>query len=222
MDLDSLKEESKKISAPEIGAGKAKMNEKRIDDLIAMLRKGDEKERKNLRRGLPFFIIAAILFGLAAAVVILSPEGSVSRSALVLRAALLVIFVYIALALAKKLREADRIDYAEPVRSFLDKAEKRYAYSPIFSSLHSAITVVVFTLLLGYGALLVIRDVLLRYFDVVDPLVGVGVTIAFFLPVYAFGLWATRKDWKKERKETWLRIRKMREEVDREEVNGMP
>jgi hypothetical protein len=41
-----------------------------------------------------------------------------------------------------------------------------------------------------------------------------------FVLVYGFGFWATRKNWKKEKQDIWLQVRNMREELEREEVNG--
>jgi len=126
------------------------------------------------------------------------------------------LYVSISIAFWTRMKGIAKIDYAEPVSSFLAKAEKRYA----FGSRTSYILAFIATLFLGYVASLNINDALRRHLEVTDGTVGLAATILFFIAVYSFGLWATRKDWKKEKQDIWLQVKEMREELDSEESNG--
>jgi len=216
MDLDSLKQKSSQVTAPAVNANNLTVGARSVDDLIARLKESDEGERKKLRKSLPFFVIAAVIFAVAFIAVIVPDGASHNPSTLLLRGMLMILYAFIAVSVWTKMRGIAKIDYAEPVRSFLAKAEKRYAFGT------TGVFVLVFavTLFLGYGAFLYFSDVLRRYYDIKVPWAGLIVTVVFFVAVYAFGYWATRKDWKKEKRDIWIQVKKMREELDREEANG--
>jgi len=216
MDLDSLKGKSKRVTAPAIDTINVPAGVRSVDDLITLLKEGDERERKKLRKALPFFVIAAVIFVIAFVAVIVPGGVSLNPSTLFLRGMLMILYVLIAVGVGMKLKGLAKIDYAEPVRSFLAKAEKRYA----FGTTDFYVFAFSITLFLGYGAFFYISDVLRRYYEIELPLIGLIVTVLFFTLVYSFGFWATRKDWKKEKQDIWLQIRKMREELDFEESNG--
>jgi hypothetical protein len=221
MDLDELKEKSRKISAPNVDTKGERKDDMGIDNLIRVLKEEDQKERKALKRGFPLSIIAAVIFSVAFAVLFLAPDATPNRSGLFLRGTLMILYIFVAVGIGRKLKGMSRIDYGEPVISFLAKAEKRYKFNAGFYSMDSYLIIaVVFTVLLAYGTFVLFRDVLRRYFDVLDPLIGIAATVGFLLPVYAFGIWATRKNWKKDRESIWLQIKQMREYLEREERNG--
>ena len=215
MDLDSLKGKSKRVTAPAIDTINVPAGVRSVDDLITLLKEGDERERKKLRKALPFFVIAAVIFVITFVAVIVPGGVSLNPSTLFLRGMLMILYVFIAVSVWTRMRVIAKTDYAESVRSFLAKAEKRYA----FGTTESYIFAFIVTLFLGYGAFLYISDVVRRYIDIADGSIGLLVTLLFFAAVYGFGYWATRKDWKKEKRDIWRQIRKMREELDREEGN---
>jgi hypothetical protein len=216
MDLDSLRQKSAKVSAPPIDVPNVTAGTSSIDDLIALLQASDEAERRKIRKSLPLFAIAAVVFTVAFIAVLLPIAGVVNSSALLLRGILAVLYLSLLLVFWTRMRGIAKIDYAEPVSSFLAKAERRYA----FGSRTSYVLAFIATLFLGYVAYFYVSDVAKRYFDINDSSIGLLVTLLFFTAVYAFGLWATRKDWKKEKGEIWLQIRMMRDELEREEANG--
>jgi len=215
MDLDSLKEKSKRVTAPAIERHSDPAGIRSVDDLIALLKESDEQEQRKLRKSMPFWIIAAVIFVIGFVAVIVPGGGSMIPTIL-LRGMLMIIYVLIAVGIGMKLRGLAKIDYSEPVRSFLEKAANRYAF------MKKEITIFSFcaTMLLAYGTSFYIRDVLLRYFGISDFLPGLVGSLFFFALVYAFGFWATRKNWKKEKQDIWLRVRKISEELEREELNG--
>lgn len=216
MDLDSLKQKSAQITAPPINGHNRPAGMRSVDDLITLLKESDEVERTKLRKSLPFFVIASVVFTVAFIAVLVPVEGVVNSSMLLLRGILAVLYVFIAIVFWTRMRGIAKIDYAEPVSSFLAKAEKRYA----FGSRTTYVLAFIATLFLGYAASLNINDALRRHLEVTDGTIGLAATILFFIAVYAFGLWATRKDWKKEKQNIWLQVKKMREELDSEESNG--
>jgi|OpeIllAssembly_1097287.scaffolds.fasta_scaffold68495_2 hypothetical protein len=216
MDLDALKQKSMQITAPPINEQNLPAGMRSVDDLITLLKESDEVERKKLRKSLPFFVIAALIFAVAFIAVIVPGGASLNPSTLLLRGMLMILYAFIAVSVWTRMRGIARIDYAEPVRSFLAKAEKRYA----FGTKEVYVFAFAVTLFLGYGAFLYVSDVLRRHYDITVPWVGLLVALMFVAAVYVFGFWATRKDWKKEKQDIWLQVKKMREEWDREESNG--
>jgi hypothetical protein len=217
MDLDSLKEDLKQITAPGIDARNAGGGTRPLDDLIAQLKETDEKERKKLRRALPFWIIAAVIFCITFVFTFI-PGGFVLNSSLIMRGMLMVLYVCIAAVIGIKVMGIPKIDYTEPVRSFLDKGAKRHA----FMTTGWAIFAFSVTMLLAYGASFYLYDVFRRYFGVTDSVPVVVGTLLFLAGVFAFGFWATRKNWEKDKKDIWLKVKRMMDELDREELNGKP
>jgi len=215
MDLDSLKEKSKHVTAPTIEAHSVTAGTRSVEDLIALLKASDEQEQRKLRKAMPFWIIAAVIFVIAFVALIAAGGVSLNPTTL-LRGMLMILYVLIVVGIGMKLKGLAKIDHSEPVRSFLEKAAKRYAFMKTEIAVFSFCA----TMLLAYGTSFYIRDVLLRYFGISDSLPGLVGSLCFFAIVYAFGFWATRKDWKKEKQDIWLQVRKMREELEREEVNG--
>lgn len=211
-----MKEKSKQVTAPAVGKSNIPAGVRSVDDLVSLLKEADERERLKLRKALPFYGIAAIIFGIAFVAVVVPGSALLNPSTLLLRGLLMILYIFIAASVWLKVKGLAKIDYAEPVRTFLAKAEKRYAFGK------TQIYVLAFgiTLFLGYAAFLYIRDVLRRYLEVTASWPGLVVTLLFFVFVYAFGLWATRKNWIKGKQDIWLQIRKMREELEREEGNG--
>jgi hypothetical protein len=215
MDLDSLKKKSAQITAPAIGTQIDPTSVRTVDNLIRLLKQSDERERRQLRKAVPFYVIAALVFVIAFVAVIV-PGGMSLNPSTLLRGMLMILYVGLTLALGMKLRGLAKIDYSEPVRSFLSKAERRYAFvAPEFHVFGLSIT-----LFLAYIASLYINNVLRRTFEIANSSVGLIVTLLFFVLVYGFGSWATWKNWKRDKQAVWLQVKTMREELDREEDNG--
>ena len=218
MDLDSLKEDRKRITAPPIDARNAGAGTRQLDNLIAQLKEADEKERKLLRRALPFWIVAAVIFAVTFVLAFIPGELVLHPSTLIMRGMLMVLYVCIAAAIGAKVMGIPKIDYTEPVRPFLEKAAKRYAFMTTGWSVF-AFSV---TMLLAYGASFYLQDVFRRHFGISDPFPVIVGTLLFLAGVFAFGFWATRKNWEKDKKDIWLKVKRMMDELDREELNGKP
>jgi hypothetical protein len=216
MDLDSLKEDRKRITAPAIGTHTGGLGTRLLDDLIEQLKEADEKERRMLRRALPFWIVAAVIFTITFILAFIPGDLVLNRSTLLIRGMLMVLYVCIAVALGFKVRSIRKIDYTEPVRSFLSKAAKRQAFMSIGWSVFAFGA----TMLLAYAASFYIREVLERYFGIVNPVPAIAGTLVFTAGVYAFGMWATWKNWKREKEQIWLQVNEMMDELNREELNG--
>lgn len=216
MDLDSLKEGRKKIIAPAIVTGNESVRARPLDDLIARLRETDERERKGMQKALPFWILAAAIFVVTFAFAFVFGGLDLNPATLLIRGMLMVLYVCIAVAIGFRVRSIRKIDYAEPVRSFLSKAAKRHAFMSIGWSVFAFGA----TMLLAYAASFYIREVLERYFGIVDSFPAITGTLVFFAGVYAFGVWATRRNWKREKEQIWLKVKEMMDELNREELNG--
>lgn len=210
MDLDSLKKKSRMVTAPgrEPSVRPAGVF---VDDLISRLKREDEKERKQLRKALPFWIIAAIIFVVAFVAVVISGSG-IPSSALLLRGLTATLFVIVVVGLFLRLKMLRKIDYGEAVLPFLQKSAKRYEFSPAWFYFFAASV----TLYLAYGAYIYMRDVFHRTFGVHNSFTVLAGTVAFFGIVYAVGFWATRKEWKETKEPILREIRMMLRELGEE------
>jgi hypothetical protein len=213
MDLDGLKDRVKSVRAPEPGSRGTHKSARSLDDLIAMLKSEDEKERQNLKKTVPLWILAAAIFVVAFIVTVILPTDAPNASKIAMRAMLAILYVSIGVFMVRRLRALSKIDYDESVRLFIEKAEKRY----VFGSTEYFIFAFVITIILAYVSHFYVQDVLYRYFNVVDSSIALGITLAFFMAVYVFGYAMTKKNWEKQRSPVLEEIRSLKSAMTEEE-----
>ncbi len=193
MDLDELKNRTKAVKASQTGHGRTWPTEGSVDGIIAALKEEDLKERRAHLKALPFWCIAGGIFLFLFVVTVVLPGGTPLFSTALLKGALVVLYISLAILIAYRIRILGTVDYSEPVKNFLEKARKRHA----FSSTRSLVVGFVVTLALAYAAHFYIRDVFYRYFGITDSSVSLMAITALLVGVYVFGLIVTKKDWKK-------------------------
>lgn len=216
MDLDGLKDRAKNVRAPEPGPRGSHKSGRSLDNLIAMLKTEDEKERQKLKKAVPLWILAAAIFVVAFIVTVILPTDAPNASKIAMRAMLAILYVSIGVFMVRRLRSLSKIDYHESVRSFIEKAEKRY----VFGGTESFIFAFVITVIIAYVSHFYVQDVLYRYFDVVDSAVALGIMLAFFMTVYVFGYTMAKKDWKKRKSSVLEEIRSLKSAMTDEEPDS--
>jgi len=216
MDLDGLKDRAKNVRAPEPGSRGSHKSGRSLDDLIVKLKSEDEKERQKLKKAVPLWILAATIFVVAFIITVILPTDAPNASKIAMRAMLAILYVSIGVFMVRRLRSLSKIDYNESVRSFIEKAEKRY----VFASTEYFIFAFVITVIIAYVSHFYVQDVLYRYFNVADSSVALGIMLVFFTVVYVFGYAITKKDWKKRKSSVLKEIRSLKSAMTNEEPDS--
>jgi hypothetical protein len=212
MDLDSLKERSKSLRAPQFGSAELAGESPKLDGLVARLKDTEKKEYERTKKALTLWIIAIalLLFSLAGA--LLATETQQLLPTLILRVMTVLLFATVAILAYVKIRKLSKVDYTEPVRTFLDKAESRFS----FARWNYFALVYLLIIVISYGAHFYISYVLFRYFDIQNSWLGFAITLVFFTLVFFVGIAATKSGWNRERAPLLEEIRKMRAELGAE------
>jgi len=212
MDWNDMQDKLRKIKAPQtrsdppgpINAGA---------DLIERLKTHDAEEQARLKQSRLLFLVATGLMGFVFAGLCLLPSGSLHALRVVHQGVLLAAFVYLTLALRKKLWELSKVDYTRPARAFLEEAERRY----VFMRVRDYLVALVGLLLLGIASgPYVVGLFLSRY---VDPRHYPVVTVLyclFYLLVCAMGFYFTYRNWTRDKAPLLAEIRR-REDALQEE-----
>lgn len=173
-----------------------------IYGLINELKAADKKSRRAMSQ---FIIVIFVLTGFYFS------RLAIYRGPLSIGFELLVIgFTLILVYFISKLMLIRKIDYTAPALTFLKKAEKRYTFIP----LSEWFFIIPILAIVGTGGGFVVYYSFLKYFD--DVTIPLVIYIAFFIFVIFFGLWASKKNWKKDQGLILERIKKMRQEIEME------
>lgn len=188
MDIDELKDETKKIKAPDIGALEFGSRVRSVNGLVDDLKRRDAAEKKKLRRMMVIFGgVGGVLF----AHLMLRDESPAARLG---RGLLVLIYLLIVALAAIKSFGLGKIDYTEPPLVFLRKAEKRYRFIAPWEYLYIIPGLVVagfagWLMLSGFNYLAHPARAVLY-----DALFVLG-----FLALCAFGFTASRKIWERDK-----------------------
>lgn len=209
MELDELRDRTKRLHAPHVAPGAAGKSVGTTDDLVARLKAHDEKEGKRLRRIRLFFSIAAALYcAILLLTFVLPPDGPAGGSRLVLTLYTLV-FVAIATRSVVAARRIARTDYSAPVGTFLREAERRFRvldwreiwlFVPLF---------VVITFAGGLGWMIGAE----RYLPALERSAALILFAVFWVIVCAVAVVVGRVDWRKNRAPIFEEIRRLRLEL---------
>jgi hypothetical protein len=127
MDWNDLQDKLRKTKAPQ-GRADAPGPADTGPDLIERLKAHDAKEQVRLKQSRFLFIAATAVMALVFAGLCSVSPGPLHALRLVHQGVLLAAFVYITLALRRRLWELAKVDHTRPARSFLEEAERRYAF----------------------------------------------------------------------------------------------
>lgn len=173
-----------------------------FNSLIMDLKAADLKARRKTI----FFMIIIFSFIAVYSSVLTRQNGPVSIGYEILIGGFFLILIY---GFSQFLR-VKNIDYTAPAIVFLKKAERRHA----FMKLSDWFITVPLIAILGTGGGFIVYYSFSAY-HVNYQLLTVIYTILFIMLVI-FGFWASRKNWKKEKGEILERIKKMRQEIEKE------
>ena len=213
MDLNDMRDELRKIKAPETQSGAPGPVGGNVDDLIERLKKHEADEQAKLKQSRVLSLVAAGGMGLAFLGVFLSQSEPLFGPRVLHRGVLLAAFLYLTLALRRKMWVLSKVDYTQPAWSFLEAAERRYA----FMRPRDYIVMFVGLLFLGVGsAPYVLRLFLSRYVDPRHCPVVIALYCLFYLLVCAMGFYFTYQNWKRDKAPLLEEIRRW-EDALREE-----
>jgi len=214
MEWNDLKNKLGKVGAPDMRLGSADSAAGcGGDDLISRLRARDAEEAARLKQARILFCVAAGFMAFAFLGIASIPSQPLYAPRVLHQGVLLAAFVYIARALRRKLRNLAKVDYAQPVRSFLEQAEHRY----IFMRPADYVVTLLGLLLLGLGSAPYVVGLLLRrYIGPEQYLAAVVLYGLFYVLVCAMGLWFARRDWERDKLPLLADIRRMKDALKEE------
>jgi hypothetical protein len=209
MELDELKDTAKSVRAPETGTPNREGRAVSTDGLIEELKQADAKEKKRLRRFMALFLLAGVLLSTG---FLRTDIGPGYRAGLWF---LVVTYFCIAAVSAAKYFKLDEVRYGDPTLVFLKKAEKRYRY---IAPWEFAYMIPLLVVLAGAGWLLVFKT---RLFERYAHSPGAFAIYAVsYLAVCAFGFFASKKNWKRDKAAVWDKIREALQELENGHENG--
>jgi len=220
MNLDGWKDRAREVKAPGSGTGTPRPAGHSLDGLIRVLKTEDEGDRKRLRRMAIFFSVLGVLYAaLFALTWILPPDPppSPGMSRLALTLAFL-FFLWIGIVSGGRSRRLARIDYAGPVRSFLEEAERRYR----FLNGRDLAVLVPFLLLAAAVIWISSRNGITRYLPGLDPAVGTLASILILGMACLVGFFFGRRIWERKRAPILNEIRAMKAALTAEDPAGSP
>jgi hypothetical protein len=219
MDLNGIKSRAQKVKSPQAGSGARLPVSESLEELTARLRVADKRERGGLRKAALLYAIAAALFLLVSVATILLPPTFPPAGDVVFRVVLFLNFLLIAVVAVRTARQLAKIDYAAPLREFLEATERRYR----FLRPRDYLTVVVGCVLVGaVTGIHVVNLLLRRYFG---PQHLTWIIVGFcvvFAGLCVMGVVFTHKNWKRDKRTLWLGIRQTLAELDTEETDSTP
>ena len=196
MDIDELKDETRKVKAPDVASLDFGAPVRTVDGLVDELRGRDAAERKRARRMMAVFGLCAALFSVA------TFGGYVDPGIKAGRALLVAVYALVALVAAAKLLRHTRIDYAAPTLVFLKKAEKRYRFISPWEYLYIVPGLLAAALagwlILASGFDMLIRPARALRFNI---LYGIG-----FAALLVFSFAVSRAKWKRETGPLYARL----------------
>lgn len=213
MDLNSLKEKTRSVKAPESPLKGVEGVTRPLDALIARLQEQDTSERKRFRRMMIVSAAAALVYLLIFTLTwIYPPDGNAASSRLVM-GLFTVIFLSIGLVSGLKARERSGIDFKKPVGSFLEDAERRYR----FINMRDLWFIVPYLVVVTVAGAMAWMNGFERYLPYVEPSARLASFCVFWILAFTAGVVLGARDWKKRKAPILREIRRLRTEITSEE-----
>jgi len=213
MNFNDLKARCQAVKAPAIPQDTQGVQA--VTGLIEKLKAQETKEAHQLKKARPLWLIAATAFLLIFAITLCLPSSTIRPARLLLGGVLAAVYLLNATLLGRKLRLLGQVDYAESLRSFLDKAELRHRFMgpKEWWFAGSGLTV------LGFASGVYFHDALLRRYVAPDHQVfGIALYCLGYLLVCAAGFTFTYLNWKRDKAPLLAGIRKLRAELAADEA----
>ena len=212
MDLDNLPKAAKEIKAPQIVRAGASGATNMTDNLLQEIKAADEKERRQTRKALPFYIVAAVPFAVGCVAFFLgSSSGYTSRA--INYGVLAAILMLVSILMTKKLHSIRALDYSKPVLASLAETQDRYRFLRPwdFGYMIPLLLVLAVT-----GGLSLAASLIPRYFAESQRITVWIVYGLFFVGVCCMGFYFSFKNWKLDKGGILEEIQRMRRELGSE------
>lgn len=218
MELDELKDRTRKVKAPAFSPTVAGDVDPVAEDLVARMKAVDAKDAKSLR-GMMILVGTAGAFALALFTLtwILPPDQDPNYHRVIL-AVMGLLFVSLWAIYRSKSRELSGMEYAMSVRSFLDKSITRYRFFPIKGNPMAAAYLMFVVAILVTGGVSWVHS-MPRYFPALEDSTSILIYCAILVVAAVFGVIFRRKDWKKRKAPILEELRRMKAELTQEELD---
>ena len=214
MNLNDLKNRFQAVKAPTLPPA-TRDSAQPLNGLIGKLKALEAREAQQLRKARPLWLIAAAVFLLVFVALLGFPAATVRPARLWFGGVLAAVYLLNAVLLGRRLWQLARIDYAESLRSFLDKAEARHRFmGPQERWLAGS-----GLLVLGVVSGVYFHDALLRrYLDPEHGALGIALYCLGYLAVCAAGFTFTYRNWKRDKAPLLAEIQQLKQELTANEV----
>jgi hypothetical protein len=209
MELDNLKQTLRHVRAPEPGGGGGSLGPAGTDSLLGIIKATDQREYRQIRKALPFYLVAAAVFALGCVVGL---AGAVSSRAVHLGVLAAILLLLSILAL-RRLGSIRGLDYAAPVRLFLVQTENRYRF---IRPVDLAYSIPLLLVLGTTGGFAVVDSLIPRRLAESQLPLLLTVYGLFFAAVCSMGVYFTYKNWKRDKGRVFDDVRRIRRELESE------
>lgn len=216
MDLNELKDQMKKVRAPEATLTAPDGPIRSMDDLIERLTQEDARDRKRLQGSKLFFTIAGIIYVMIFVLTWIYPPDTDPAFHRIILGLFALLFLSLGFVIARKARDLSSIDYAAPVGSFLKKAAQRYRFMNPRDLWFMVPYFIILTITTGNAWMSGFR----RYLSFVEPSVGLPAFVVFWLVALAAGTALGLRDWKRRKAPLLHALQRLRAELTAEEPEG--
>ncbi len=215
MNLNDLKNRCQAVKAPAVPSAATRGSAQRLNGLIERLKVQEAKEAQQLRKARPLWLVAAAAFLLLFVAMLCLSSATVRPARLWFGGVLAAVYLVNAALLGRKLQQLARIDYAESLRSFLDKAEQRVRFMTPHAGWLAGSGLVV----LGVVSGVYFDDALLRRHVQPDhQALGIALYCLGYLLVCAAGFTFTYRNWRRDKAPLLADIQKLKAELAADEA----
>jgi len=218
MDWNNVAQRAKQVKAPGIDI-MSKTHVQSMENLIARLEEADAAEARRVRRGMVLFAIGGALLGFAFFMSLAASSADAGARPPLHTGFLALLYAGIALMAWRAWRRLAAVDYAAPVRAFLQAAEKRYRLV-ILPDVVMSLPLVIVLLLAIYTGGTYVAGVMTRYVGPGHEPLGLVVYGAILAAAAGVGIVATKADWERKKAPLWREIRRMITELSHEETGS--
>ena len=210
MDVNELKNLCKSVKSPDVSSQAMQGVAATTGSLIDRLKAQESAEAQRLKKARPLWLIAAACFLLMFVGMLCSPPAGLGPSRLLFGGVLAAVYLLIVALVGNRLKYLTRIDYAAPLRVFLDEAQQRHRFMGFREFCLTSVALIV----LGVASGLYVDDSLIRRF--IPPeyhAFGIVFFCLGFLLLCAAGFGFTYRNWKRDKAPLLADIQKMKMEL---------
>lgn len=209
MDLNEIMRQAKNVKAPGRLSGGPHEEVSSVDALIALMKAEDVRQQKLLRRMKFFYSGAAIIYLMIFVLSLLFPPDTTPESSRLVLGLFALIFLSLGGWSGMTSRKLQGIDYAAPVRAFLEQADARYRFIRPRDIALGIVYLAVLTITSG----LAWSNAAQRYFPALENSVVIATFCLVWFVACIMGLVLGLLDWRKRKAPLLKELRRIRSEL---------